>query len=264
MTMRTDISALRQHIAKQERISPHAWPIAPLGLVELDQTLPDRGLPTGALYEIMPDGHADFGAALGVNLAMLARVQHARPGAIVWVQPHRHAHSQGTLYPTALSTFGIDPDGLLHLSVPKSQAMLWALEEALGEKSVAAVVGILPENDRTYDFTASRRLLMRASRHGATAFILASQPAFAMATAADMRWSVASAASLPAPRAGQFLPGMGAPRWQLHLSKSRKGATGRWLVDWNHETLSFRLAAPLADRTPLRQIGHAARQSAAA
>ena len=45
--------------------------------------------------------------------------------------------------------------------------------------------------------------------------------------------------------------GSASPRWAVELVKSKGGTAGRRrIVEWNHETLSFRLAAALADRAP--------------
>jgi protein ImuA len=258
------IEALRRHIADKERATPRQWPHTPLGPQSLDAVLPGDGLASGALHEALPASHADFGATLGFALGAAARLLTTRPGYLLWALPAHHAFAEGTLYPLALMDFGIAPDRVLHVSVPDAKALFWALEQALEEQAVSTVLGILPGNDSLYDFTASRRLSMRAARHGTTALIVAGRPGFATATAAETRWTIAARQSLARHRPGQGVAGLGAPRWQAHLTKSRKGLTGHWPVEWDHETLSFRLAAPLADRTALGTSGKASGQSAAA
>jgi protein ImuA len=262
MSGREKLAALRARIAEQERHTPRIWPSTPIGV--LDDALPDNGLATGALHEALPKTHSDFTAALGFSLGAIARILAARPGYLIWALPGFTAHGQGHLYPLGLAAFGIDPNRLIHLDVGKPLDVLWAIEEALDHPAVAAAIGILPENDRAYDFTASRRLAMRAARHGATAFILGARPDLGVSTAAETRWRIAAAPSDPAWRTGQMKPGLGAPRWQVDLIKSRKGVTGQWPVEWNHETLSFHLAAPLADRAPIRVDRIAGRQRVAA
>lgn len=256
MSRSNAIAGLRARIARQERAAVPAWPVAGLGPVTLDCALPRGGLATGALYEIMPGGSGHSSAALGFGLGLLARILKARPGHILWALPSWQGFAEGMLHPAGLASFGIDPARLIHVGVPKPQNVLWTLDEALAHKSVTAAVGLLPPSDRAYGFTASRRLSMRAARHGATALILAGKPDIAMATASAMRWSVRAEPSLPARRTGQAIPGLGAPRWHVRLIKSRHGGAGQWHLEWDHETLSFRLAAPLADRAPFGRSGH--------
>jgi protein ImuA len=264
MSGQENIAALRARIAEKERSSPQAWPSVPTGDAGIDAALPDGGLATGALHELLPATHADLPAALGFGLGALARILNMRAGHILWVLPSFVVSTVGSLYPIGLAAYGIDPNRLVHLKVNKPVNVLWALEEALSHPAVAAAIGILPENDRAYDFTASRRLSMRAARHGASAFVVGTRPDLGLSTAADMRWRIAAAASAPAWRTGQYRPGLGAPRWQVELTKTRKGMTGQWPVEWDHETLSFRLAAPLGDRAPIRIDRRADGQSAAA
>ncbi|GLQ57108.1 ImuA family protein [Devosia nitrariae] len=264
MSSLQNLAALRARITETERISPQAWPSAPMGAAGIDAALPGRGLVTGALHELLPASHADLSATLGFGLGALRRILETRAGHILFVLPSFVAFDMGRLYPIGLAAYGIDPNRLVHLRVAKPVNVLWALEEALSHPAVAAAIGILPENDRAYDFTASRRLSMRAGRHGATAFIVGTRPDLGLSTAADMRWRIGAEASAPAWRTGQYRPGLGAPRWRVELIKTRKGVTGVWPVEWDHETLSFRVAAPLGDRTPLRVDRRRGGQPAAA
>lgn len=258
------IADLREKISQTERLAEKPWPMVRLGAKEMDDALPGGGLALGSVQECLPACHGDFSVMLGFGLGLLARILKARPGPVLWALPAYQQRAWGRLYAPGLAGFGIDMERIVHVEAPKTQTMLWALEEALGHPSLSAVIGVLPENDETYDFTASRRLAMRAARHGVTALVLSSSPGFSMATAADMRWSVAADASAAVHRRGQAVPGLGPPRFAVNLIKSKKGQSGRWTMEWDHETLSFRLAAPLADRAPVRVSGSASGQWAAA
>ncbi|MCI5076646.1 inducible mutagenesis protein A [Oricola sp.] len=249
------LDELRKKIGQAERADERSWPVVGSGAADFDASLPEGGFATGALHEVLPATYADFPAALGFGLGMAARILDTRPGPMLWVLPAYQTASHGALHPDGLAAFGIDPDRLIHVSAPKTQTMLWALEEALANRAVSVVTGILPENDRFYDFTPSRRLVLGAARHGVTALVFATHPQAGGATAAMTRWSVAAEPGIAAPRAGQAVPGLTAPRWHVHLLRSRRGGRGQWHLEWNHETLSFRLAAPLADRTPQRSFG---------
>lgn len=259
------LAALRARIKAGGLDEGPVWPAIELGAEAGPQgTVLPGGLASGALHELQPASPADIGAATGFALGLAARLLACRPGPLLWGVPAARGWREGRLYPVGLAAFGIDPDRLIQVEVKKTADLLWSLEEALDHPSLAVVVGLLPEGDRLYDFTASRRLAMRAARHGATALLLGAAPVFDMATAASTRWSIAAAASRPVPHAGQAVPGLGPPRWQARLVKSRKGLLDAWDLEWNHDTLSFRLAAPLADRAPLRRAGPLAPRSTAA
>lgn len=264
MSSAAAIATLRARIARRERLGDTAWPAACLGDDEIDAALPAGGLYTGALYECLPASPGDFPATLGFGLGLLSRILHARPGPVLWALPAWQTRDHGALYPQGLASFGIDPALVVHVTAAKAETVLWALDEALQTRAVAAAVALLPATGRAYDFTASRRLAMRAACHGTTALILAARPQFSMATACEMRWSVAAAPSAAIRRPGQAMAGLGAPRWHIRVTKSRRGAAGQWHVEWDHETLSFRLAAPLAGRAPQRASGNGAGQWIAA
>jgi protein ImuA len=245
MNRKPVLEALRQRIAARERHAPALRPAAPLS--------PAGDLPmleTGALHEFLPAAPGDFAAALGFTFAAAARIAQVRPGALIWAYPAHQAFREGRVYPLGLTATGLDPDRLIEVRAAKARNILWALEEALGYAGLAAAIGLLPEKARTYDFTASRRLALRAAEHGVTALVLWPHAQAGVATAAATRWSVAAEPSAPRSYIGQARPGLGIPRWKVALAKSKKGVSGQWRVEWDHETFSFRLSAPLADRTP--------------
>ncbi len=129
--------------------------------------------------------------------------------------------------------------------------MLWALEESLTGAGFAAAIGVLARDHRHYDFTASRRLSLRAAESGATALVLRIGDAGGGATAAATRWSIAARPSVPVRHPGHAMPGLGLPRWRVDLLRCKRGRPHDWLVEWDHETVRFHLAAPLADRAPV-------------
>ena len=264
MPPNSSIATLQKQIHQQERTVNNNWPIADFGTPEIDQKLPDNGFATGSLYEVIPNSYADFPAMLGFGMGMLSRILRKCNGHVLWVQPKDPVFEETRLYPMSLSSFGIDPDRVIHVNVSKAQHALWAIDEALAHNGIVAAVGLIPENDRTYDFTASRRLSMRAASQGTTALLFPREPKFAMSSAAEMRWLVATRPSVPRHRRGQAVPGVGTPHWHICIAKSRRGNTGHWYVEWNHETLSFRLATSLVNRTQNRISGIKTGQPAAA
>ncbi len=261
MIQNPEIDALRQRMARMDAALRPQWPAVPTGAAGLDNALPDLGFSTGVVHEFLPRAHGDFAAALGFSTGLLARLLSARPGFVLWAVPGFQIFRQGGLYPLGLTALGVDPNRIIQVRVPKTQNVLWALEEALGQKSISAVMGLLPGDDRAYDFTASRRLALRAADHGVTALLVQDHSSLQAATAADMRWQIAAAPCAPVPRRGQVKPGLGPPRWAVELIKSKRGPSSHWQIEWDHETLSFRMAATLADRTargPHKPVRHSA------
>jgi protein ImuA len=251
MAGKRDLQALRRRIGALAAVAPEATEgTITLGEAAIDGALPEGGLALGAVHELLPASHGDFAAALGFGFGLLARLTQTSPRPVLWVVPSRDASRHGIAYPIGLAAFGCDPGRLVHLSAGTAQDVLWALEEGLASAALAAVVGLLPANDKAYDFTASRRLSLRAAASGVTALIIRHHASADNPTAALTRWSIAARPSAPLRRRGPSLPGVGPPRWQASLVRCKRGRPRHWLVEWNHETLSFRLAASLADRAP--------------
>ena len=121
-------------------------------------SLIDR-LENGALTEIIPSGYRDRIAALGKVMASLAALTKATDERIIWCQlrdPDRlHLHAPG------LTAFGIDPKRITKMTLLTERDLLWVMEEAVASGSVGAVAGVL-WSEKYYDFTASKRLRMRA------------------------------------------------------------------------------------------------------
>ena len=251
MTGMYDLQALRRRIGALtvlESENPEA--VITFGDETIDSALPDRGLAPGAIHELLPASHGDFVAALGFGLGLLTRLMRIRAGPVLWITPSREASGYGIAYPAGLAAFGFDPSRLNYLAVEKAQDVLWALEEGLASAALAAVIGILPANDKSYGFTASRRLSLRAASNGVTAFLIRHHASADKPTAAATRWSIAARSSAPLWRHGLSMPGIGSPRWRVNLVRCKRGRPRDWPVEWDHETFSFRLVSPLADRTP--------------
>jgi protein ImuA len=249
MVRSVDLHALRRRIGAQAAPDQQGCLQAAVALGEeaMDDALPGRGLETGAIHEVRPGSYRDFGAALGFGMGLLARLTHTDPRPVLWVSPSQGLQ-YGIVYPIGWISFGLNPDRLHHLSVASSPGMLWALEEGLASGALAAVVGLLPANAASYDFTASRRLSLRAAATGTTAFLIRHHASADRPTAAVTRWSIASRPSTPLRREGLFMPGIGPPRWQADLVRCKRGQPRSWLVEWDHEAFRFRLASAMADR----------------
>ena len=253
----TGLAALRAQVRRIEQgrgadaIGGRARPVAPLGLAALDEALPGGGLPASALHEIEGErAEWDDGATLGFCLALLARLQRAFPdsGRILWVS------RRGDLYPPALAGQGLDPGRFLLVRAGSDAEVLWAMEEGLRCRRLAAVVGEVEGLDRL----AGRRLQLAAETSlGARGDGIGGVTAFALhrrfrplrqgraASAALSRWRVTAAASND--DLGESF--IGRPRWRLDLLRCRGAAPGSWQVEWDDAACGFSLAPALRDRS---------------
>ena len=216
----------------------------PFGLPAIDAHLPQGGLASGALHEIVPEARGDIPAAFGFVAAMLSRI---RPGAPLFlVTSPCGLATFGRPYGHGLNGLGLDPARLILVAAPNATQALWAMEEALRSAVPAAVAGVIGK----LDFRASQRLHIAAGETGRLLFLL--RPP-GMASVAVTRWRVAAAAAA-LDRFGLITRW----RWQVRLERCRNGRPGQWIVEFDHATHRFSLAAALADPTLSRStVAHA-------
>jgi protein ImuA len=235
----SDLAALRACIGRLERGRGAGLPpVLPLGVAGLDRHLPFRGLPLKRLHEIAAAGERDAGAALGFLFALLARILKSEAGPVLWCA------RRPELYGPALAALEIDPARLILARARTETDRLWVFEEALRTKGLAAAVA---ELEKPLDLAGSRRLQL-AAETGATGFALRLDGAGATPSAAETRWRIAAAPSLPP---AEDPAGVGDPRWQVTLERCRGGRPGQWLMERNDATGDIALAPALCDRPDL-------------
>jgi len=229
------------------------------GCPEIDLALPPPGLAGAAVHEVAGAGYQDRSAALGFALGLTARLLKERPGPLIWCQmrDHDRLHIHGP----GLMAFGIDPDRLTKITLRREIDLLWALEEALDCPYVAGVIGIL-WSEKLYNFTASRRLSLRAKKSGVTALLVRSHHATG-SSAAKTRWQVATTPSPASTQGKVTMPRPGRAGWRIDLTKSGTGWNKKWDVVWNHEAICFDLASRVVDRAPAADSGSAQEPTAA-
>jgi protein ImuA len=210
----------------------------PLGIAAIDGAL-GGGLARGALHEITAAGEAHLAAAAGFALAVASR---AARKCTVWVAEDMALAESGAPYGPGLEVFGLVPERLLTVAAARSRDLLWAMEEALRCRAVAAAIGELRHGE--IDSVAVRRLSLAAAESGALALLLRASPPHDASTAAT-RWIVSAA-----PNASLA----------IELTRNRRGPLGAWTLQWSDEDERFVLttpaqpvAAPAADR-PHRKI----------
>jgi protein ImuA len=254
------LQELRARLQALERGASGALPLLAFGLPALDAHL-GGGLLRGCLHEVA--GAADDGAALGFCAALVGRLAAERP--VLWCQPGFD------LYAPGLAAFGLDPARLIVVAARRPADRLWAIEEGLRCKALAAALIEIDD----LDLTAGRRLQLAAEAGGVTGLVLHSAGRrMAAASAAATRWRVAAAAGHGVHRSNFGCQGTGiryqtatslipdpchlasgsaghgvhrscSPRppdgqgkwlgpscWQVELRRCRGGRPGRWLIEW--------------------------------
>lgn len=184
------------------------------------------GLPTGRVHELFGDVEEE-GAVAGLALG-LTQLLAKGAAPLLWLRTEAGQRAGGQLYGPGLAAMGLDPARLL-VGVMKDEAMLLrASVDALRCPGLGALVIELRGRAPLMDLTASRRLALAAEESGVTALLLriGGDP---VPSAAETRWRVAAAPSLPLPGNA---PGMSA--FSLHLLRRRSGPDGMtWRLAWN-------------------------------
>ena len=207
------LAELRRYLAEMEGLGKTA-PILPFGLAALDAALPWGGVPLAVLHEI--EGDATSGendaAATAFLAGILARLAPAKP--VLWCM------QTPDLHPPGLAQAGLMAQRLLLVRTSDERETLWAMEEGLRSRVLAAVVGEVG----TLSMTASRRLQLAAEASGVTGFVLHRCGGTAAASAAVTRWRVTGLPAVPV--AGE--PGIGQSRWRVALLRCRGGVPAAW------------------------------------
>lgn len=231
------VAELRRRLSRIEGLDSTPAALA-FGLPALDRHLPQGGLAFGALHEIAPETEEDRPAALGFLVALLARAPPSGPLLVV-LSPRGLARS-GKPSGHGLNALGLDPARVLLVETKSETEALWATEEALRSGLPAAVAATLGAR---LDLKTSQRLQVAAREAGRPLLILR-PPAAEEAPTATTRWRIASAESAR----DRF--GLAEHwRWRATLARCRNGRPGEWILEYDHATHRFSLAAALAHRT---------------
>lgn len=176
------------------------------------------------------------GAAGGFVLAMLGHTgSPAARGTVLWAQDHLSRREAGL---PCLAGIG---RSLLRVDVPRAVDVLAAMEDGLAARM--PVVGEVYGAPAAVDFTATRRLAMRAEAAGVPCWLIrhGAQPD---ASAARQRWLVEAAPSAPHPD-DPLSPGD--PRWRVELFRSRMARPGVWSVTHDRTKDRVRFSALAGD-----------------
>ncbi|RYE07583.1 MAG: hypothetical protein EOP22_17285 [Hyphomicrobiales bacterium] len=172
-------------------------------------------LPGKSLHEIFVDSHRDAGASLGFALGVARSLLSRERPAIVYLQMSSDTAETGLPYATGIASFGVDPEAIVLVRTTNIVDLLWAAEETLACRAVAAVIADIGSDPKALDFTASRRLGMRSAESDG-AFLMLRYGLGRTASAARFRWHIAPQRSSEM-TFDRRSPGNS--RWRLKLEK---------------------------------------------
>lgn len=256
-----DLADLRRRISliERRRSGETTCAVNPNGLLiglwdSLCNALGEKGLAPSrpGMHELVADSHGSRPAVRDFGLALVAAFLHGQRQAgaapmVVWCRRSQSDAEFGRLYGPGLLDLGLSPVQLIAVAGRRDADCLWTMEQALRSEGVAAVIGMVD----SVDMIASRRLSLAASDHRTWCLLLPHHYG-RTPSAASTRWRVSAETSTPD---HLDTKGRGRPCWRLDLERSRKGRTGHWLVEWDHATYRFHLAAAMADRSAAMRSG---------
>lgn len=231
------LARLRQEIRAVEGFG-QTVEVLPIGLAAIDAALPGGGLPMRGWHAV----HGGAGAATAFAAWLAGRLSAQRGLPALWV-----TRGPIELYTLGLARYGVGTGQLVVARAETMAERLWAVEEGLKSRQLAAVIGevgaLAP--------AVGRRLQLAATASGVAGIALrplwpGEAPPMAQ-EAALTRWHVGTAAPSVMER-GEAEGGFGTPVWDLVLERARGGRPGAWRVEWRDATRDLCLVAAFLDR----------------
>ncbi len=205
-------------------------------------------LPHATLSEVFA-GRAVTPAADGAVTGFVAAQLTGR-APVLWILDRLSRREAGIPYLTGLGL----PAPVLRLDLGNVRDVLWAAEQALGCAALQAVVAEVWGDPPVLDFTATKRLALRAEAHGVQCWLVRRGGSPALSAARE-RWRVASLASMRDPDDGRA---PGAPLWQADLFRSRFRPPTAWVARHDPRAglrLDHGVAAPESGRDGIARAG---------
>ena len=226
------------------------------GIDAIDAALPQNQLSQAALHEIKPASYRDSHAAISFAMALAGRRLHNMSnGALLWCLPPQFTREFGMPYGPGMRRLIANPENCI-FTEPRTEAhFLWAMEEGLGlslnqgtsSTNTTGALALVLGMTKTVQPTPARRLSLRASVNKTPAILLTHHDAAGINMAAT-RWRIARAESEPG---SHLTTAPGRAKWHVTLERAPHGKEAlKWILEWHHETHSFTLVTPLANRAP--------------
>ncbi len=206
-----------------------------IGLGPIKYAFPNATFPTGVIHEFIHENAEDISATVGF-IAGIISVLMRKKGISLWIG------SSNTIFPPALTSFGIAPENIIFITLNNKRNILWAIEEALKCEGLSTVIGEISD----LSFRESRRLQLAVEKSCVTGFILRHEHNLNVTTCVT-RWKISHLPSMVI----NSMPGVGFPRWNVELIKVRNGKPGKWKVEWVEEHFEH-----IAAITPLLSEQH--------
>lgn len=211
------IGQLKKDLLVWQGIKQKSADVLPMGLGPLEEAFPNGIFPRGVIHEFVSFDRVGGAVSCGFIAGLLGKLMR-NSGICIWISGFH------TLFPTAIKSFGVDPEKVIFVRMGREKDLLWAMEEALKCEGITAVLAEIHQ----LDFVQSRRLQLAVEKSGVTGFILQHNPKLLGATACAARWKISSRPS----QLEDGLPGIGHPSWDIELLKVRNGNPGRWQMTW--------------------------------
>jgi protein ImuA len=263
-------AAEREALAEgHERRQEHILPRLPFGVEPFDDAL-EGGLQLDAITEFRAASSGDAGAASGLAIAIVARLQKQEEDTgrllpLLWISDAVGTLEAGRPYAPGLKDFGLKPERFFHAAPRKLEDALWLAEAAIESAAFSAVVFEVRGNPLHFGLTESRRLSLRARAVHRPLFLVR-QAGEEEASSAAFRLHVEPAPSdlRPLPDGSKLSVSIGNPIFRLTLEKSRNPAPLSFLLEWiPHEREFFPVDEPSFARPPGQQSAHSGAQFSA-
>lgn len=246
MNIKSSESLLRARLAARAQPCGIGASVA-FGAEPLDGRL-GGGLARAALHEIYAATVSDAASAAAFALLLACRANRAKP--IFWVREAK-ARLGGKPYGHGLAELGISPEVLFLVNAPDTVAALRAGADITRCGAIGAVIIEPFGKAAALDLTASRRLSLAAAQSGVMTLLLRTD-AEPIPSAAQTRWQVTSAPSMPLPANAP-----GHPAFDVTLLRHRGGIAGiEARLEWNRDRQSFD-QSPLSGGLPAAASGGA-------
>lgn len=210
--LKQDILRLQGFIASESHVASN------MGLGPVEDAFPNGTFPRGGVHEFISESREEGATTCGFIGGLLSHLMKTG-GVCLWIG------TSSTFFPLAAKVFGVEPDRIIFVDMPREREVLWAVEEALKCRGLAAVVAELQE----MDFVQSRRLQLAVEKSRVTGLVIRNNPRSIGSTACVARWQIKPLPSV----LEEGLPGVGHPRWEVELLKVRNGNAGRWQLGWS-------------------------------